>query len=86
MIDISALKKGHWPIFFISLLSAIANLLLPMGLVRLLNPVDIGLYKVFFLYAQSIIFISLAGGPLYSVYYWIGKKNIPMNIYLKLGY
>lgn len=75
MIDISSLKKGHWPIFFISLLSAVANLLLPMGLVRLLSPEDIGLYKVFFLYAQSIIFISLAGGPLYSVYYWIGKKE-----------
>lgn len=75
MIDISSLKKGHWPIFFISLLSAVANLLLPMGLVRLLSPEEIGLYKVFFLYAQSIIFISLAGGPLYSVYYWVGKKE-----------
>lgn len=82
MIDINSLKKGHWPIFFISLLSAIANLFLPMGLVRLLTPEEIGLYKIFFLYAQSIIYISLAGGPLYSVYYWIGKKE---NAYDYLG-
>jgi|GEM_PF-2252067 len=75
MIDIQSLKKGHWPIFLISLLSALTNLILPMGLVRLLSAEDIGHYKIFFLYAQSIIFISLAGGPLYSVYYWIGKKE-----------
>jgi O-antigen/teichoic acid export membrane protein len=75
MFDFKTLRNGHWPIFFISLMSAIANLFLPMALVRLLSPEEIGLYKLFFLYAQSIIYISLAGGPLYSVYYWIGKKE-----------
>lgn len=75
MINIKSLKEGHWPIFMISLFSAISNLLLPTALVRLLTPEEIGFYKIFFLYAQSIIFICLAGGPLYSVYYWIGKKD-----------
>lgn len=75
MINLQSLKEGHWPIFLISLLSAITNLLLPTALVRLLTPEEIGFYKIFFLYAQSIIFICLAGGPLYSVYYWIGKKE-----------
>lgn len=82
MISLDKLKIGHWPVFFISLLSAIMNLFLPIILVRLIGPEDIGLYKLFFLYAQSIIFISLAGGPLYSVYYFVGKK-INSNAYLE---
>ena len=75
MMGIDKLKNGHWPVFLISLVSAITNLFLPVILVRILTPEDIGVYKIFFLYAQSITFLSLAGGPLYSVYYWVGKKE-----------
>ena len=72
---IQKMKAGHWPVFLISMLSAITNLFLPVVLVRILDPRDIGIYKIFFLYVQSITFLSLTGGPLYSVYYWIGKKE-----------
>lgn len=72
---IDKLRLGHWPVFLISMLSAITNLFLPVVLVRILTPEDIGVYKIFFLYAQSITFLSLTGGPLYSVYFWIGKKE-----------
>lgn len=82
MILFDRLKQGHWPVFFISLLAAVMNLFLPIILVRLLSTEDIGTYKIFFLYAQSIIFISLAGGPLYSVYYFVGKK-VGSNRYLE---
>lgn len=75
MKGLQKLKEGHWPIYLISMISAITNLFLPVALVRILDPVDIGIYKIFFLYAQSITFLSLTGGPLYSVYYWIGKKE-----------
>lgn len=75
MISLHKLKEGHWPVYLISMLSAITNLFLPVALVRILDPDDIGVYKIFFLYAQSITFLSLTGGPLYSVYYWIGKKE-----------
>lgn len=75
MIGLHKLKEGHWPVYLISMVSAITNLFLPVALVRILDPVDIGIYKIFFLYAQSITFLSLTGGPLYSVYYWIGKKE-----------
>ncbi len=75
MIGLHKLKAGHWPVFIISMISAITNLFLPVALVRILDPVEIGIYKIFFLYAQSITFLSLTGGPLYSVYYWIGKKD-----------
>lgn len=69
------LRQGHWPVFLISMISAITNLFLPIVLVRILDPNDMGIYKIFFLYVQSITFLALAGGPLYSVYYWIGKKE-----------
>jgi O-antigen/teichoic acid export membrane protein len=72
---LNKLRAGHWPVFLISMVSAITNLFLPVVLVRILDPQDIGIYKIFFLYAQSITFLSLTGGPLYSVYYWIGKKE-----------
>lgn len=72
---INKLRAGHWPVFLISMVSAITNLFLPVVLVRILDPKDIGIYKIFFLYAQSITFLSLTGGPLYSVYFWIGKKE-----------
>ncbi len=72
---LNKLRLGHWPVFLISMTSAISNLFLPVVLVRILDPHDIGIYKIFFLYAQSITFLSLTGGPLYSVYYWIGKKE-----------
>lgn len=72
---INKLRAGHWPVFLISMVSAVTNLFLPVVLVRILDPNDIGVYKIFFLYAQSITFLSLTGGPLYSVYYWIGKKE-----------
>lgn len=72
---ISKLKQGHWPVFLMSMVSAIVNLFLPTVLVRILPPEQIGVYKIFFLYVQSMTFLSMAGGPLYSVYYWIGKKE-----------
>ncbi len=75
MIGLHKLRDGHWPVFLISMVSAITNLFLPVVLVRILDPQDIGIYKIFFLYAQSITFLSLTGGPLYSVYFWIGKKE-----------
>ena len=75
MMDLQKLKSGHWPVFLISMVSAVTNLFLPVILVRILDPIDIGTYKIFFLYAQSITFLSLSAGPLYSVYYWVGKKQ-----------
>lgn len=67
------LKQGHWPIFILSSVSAIANMFLPIILTRILTPQDIGIYKIFFLYLGLLPFLFLTGGPLHSVYYWVGK-------------
>ena len=72
---LNKLREGHWPIFLLSSFSAIANLFLPIVLTRLLTPEDIGIYKIFFLYLGLLPFVFLTGGPLHSVYYWVGRKE-----------
>lgn len=79
------LKEGHWPIFLLSSFSSVANLFLPIILTRLLSPEDIGTYKVFFLYLTLLPFLFLTGGPLHSVYYWVGKKE-DKNDYLSAAF
>lgn len=69
------LTKKHWPIFFLSNISSVVNMLLPIILVRLYAPIEMGIYKTFFLYLSLIPFIVMAGGPLNSVYYWMGKGH-----------
>lgn len=69
------LKSGHWPIFLLSSVSSIGNLFLPIILVRLLSPEDIGIYKIFFLHLSAIPFLVMAGGPIHSVFYWVGRDD-----------
>lgn len=69
------LKSGHWPIFMLSSISSIGNLFLPIILVRLLSTEDMGIYKIFFLHFSAIPFLVLAGGPVHSVFYWVGKNQ-----------
>jgi len=76
------LREGHWPIFLLSSLSSVANLFLPLVLVRLLTPEEIGSYKVFFIYLTILPFLVMAGGPLHSVYYWAGFPDAEKKRYL----
>jgi O-antigen/teichoic acid export membrane protein len=69
------MRSGHWPIFLLSSISSIGNLFLPIILVRLLSPEDIGIYKIFFLHLSAIPFLVMAGGPIHSVFYWVGKAS-----------
>ena len=69
------LKSGHWPIFLLSSVSSVGNLFLPIILVRLLTPEDIGIYKIFFLHLSAIPFLVLAGGPIHSVFFWVGREQ-----------
>ncbi len=79
---IKKLSQGHWPIFLLSSFSSVGNLFLPIILVRILSPEDIGIYKIFFLHLTTLPFISMAGGPIHSVFYWIGKNPEERSKYL----
>lgn len=72
---LNKIREGHWPIFFLSSFSSIANLFLPIILTRILLPEQIGTYKIFFLYFAALPFIFFTGGPVHSVYYWVGKDE-----------
>ncbi len=80
------LREGHWPIFLLSSLSSMANLFLPLVLVRLLTPEEIGSYKVFFIYLTILPFLVMAGGPLHSVYYWAGFPDTEKKNYLNASW
>ncbi len=72
------LNSSHWPIFVIGNFNALINLLLPLVLVRIFDPEEMGLYKIFFLYVGLIPFFTMTAGILTSVYYWVGDKvNFP---------
>lgn len=80
------LLQDHWPIFLLSNISSLTNLLLPLVLVRILNPSEIGVYKTFFLYLTVLPFLALAGGPVHSVYYWIGLEEKESDQYIKTSW
>ncbi len=80
---INKLKSGHWPIFMFSSLSSFANLFLPIILVRMITPEQMGHYKIFFLYMSAIPFFFLTGGPINSVYYWVGKQSEEKKQYIE---
>ncbi|MBC77952.1 MAG: hypothetical protein CME64_18245 [Halobacteriovoraceae bacterium] len=80
---LNKLKSGPWPIFILSSFSSIANLYLPIFLARTMSPEQMGVYKIFFLYLGAIPFLFLAGGPLNSVYYWVGRSSKERTQYLQ---
>ena len=76
------LKNGHWPVFLMSSLSSLGNLFLPIILVRILTPEDVGFYKIFFLHYGALPYLFMAGGALHSVYYWVGRPESERQRYL----
>lgn len=79
---LNKLSKEHWPIFILSSFSSLGNLFLAIILVRLLSPEDVGAYKIFFLHLSAIPFLFMAGGPIHSVLYWIGRDEHERKKYL----
>jgi len=80
---LSKLRQGHWPLFLLSSFSSFANLFLPIILVRIITPSDMGVYKIFFLHLSILPFLFLTGGPANSVYYWIGKEKETRHEYIQ---
>lgn len=49
--------------------------MLPLIMVRLLTPAEVGYYKIFYLYLMALPFLFMAGGPTNSVFFWVGKED-----------
>ena len=67
-------KNSHWPISILSTASSAVNMGLPLVLVRLLTPEEIGVFRIFFLYLAIVPAFSLMAGINNGLSYWSGQK------------
>lgn len=68
-------KTSHWPISILTSVSAIVNMFVPLVLVRLLPPDQIGIYKIFFLYVMTVPAFTLTAGLSSGLGYWAGQGS-----------
>jgi len=66
-------SSSHWPITLTNGVAAVFNVFLPVALVRILSPDQIGQYKVFFLYVMLSPALFLTSGLTNGLYHWVGK-------------
>ena len=55
--------------------SSLLSLFLPLVLVRVLNPEQVGFYKLFFLYSATAPWILLSAGLSNGLYFWAGQGD-----------
>lgn len=67
--------RSHWPISILSSISTFFALLLPLVLVRLLPPDEVGNFKIFFLYLTIIPAFSFSSGIMSGLAYWVGQPQ-----------
>jgi O-antigen/teichoic acid export membrane protein/glycosyltransferase involved in cell wall biosynthesis len=67
--------RGHWPVALLCGLVSVLNTLLPLVLVRLLSPDDIGLFRIFFLYIAAVPVLFLSSGFLNGIAFWSGQGD-----------
>jgi len=70
---VDAKVTSHWPITLTNGAAAVFNIFLPLGLVRLLSPDQVGRYSVFFLYAGLSPGLFFTAGLTNGLYHWAGK-------------
>lgn len=66
-------SRSHWPISVLASVSALINMFLPLVLVRVLPPADVGKFKIFFLYLMVVPSLALSSGLLSGLAYWAGQ-------------
>lgn len=65
--------SSHWPITLTNSAAALISIALPLVLVRILTPDQVGLYSIFFLYVMLCPSLFLTGGLTNGLYLWAGK-------------
>lgn len=71
----SSARQSHWPLTILMGASSLLSLFLPLVLVRVLNPTQMGFYKLFFLYSATAPWILLSAGLSNGLYYWAGQND-----------
>lgn len=65
----------QWFLFLSTTLASLVNLILPLVLVRILSPQQVGEYKIFFLYLQSVPSLFFASGIMSGIPIWSTRKE-----------
>lgn len=68
-------SRSHWPISILSTVSAAFNVLLPLLLVRVLTPDEVGSFRKFFLYLGTIPTFAFVSGLISGLAYWVGQPD-----------
>jgi O-antigen/teichoic acid export membrane protein len=68
-------KQSHWPLSVLGGLTSILNAFLPLSLVRILTPNEVGQYKLFFFYLMMIPLVTLTAGISNGLFYWTGRHD-----------
>jgi len=71
--DGSLRVRSHWPLSLLSGSVALITLAMPLVLVRILEPAEIGAFKVFFLYLTIVPAFALTSGITSGLAYWSGQ-------------
>lgn len=61
--------------FSLQSITSLFNLFIPIILVRIISPSEVGEYRIFFFYLQSLPFLSLSSGVISSLLTWGHKKD-----------
>lgn len=68
-------KKSHWPLSLLSGTVSMLNLLLPLVLVRILSPEEVGRYKIFFLYLVLVPWFLMTAGITNGLGHFAGQEE-----------
>lgn len=68
-------SRSHWPISLLGSAVSLLNLFLPLVLVRILTPFEIGQYKIYFLYLAMIPSLCMTAGIVNGLSHWAGHED-----------
>ena len=74
-------RSSHWPLFLLTGVASLINILIPLVLVRILSPEEVGRYKIFFLYVMVMPWLMLTKGIYNGLAYWAGVAEDPMRLF-----
>lgn len=68
-------RRSHWPVVLLSTISTIFGVFLPLILVRIITPEEVGHFKIFFLYLTLLPALTLTVGITNGLAYWAGQDE-----------
>ena len=75
MADNTQTHRSHWPLSILGGGVSLLNLFLPLVIVRILSPDEVGQYKIFFLYLAMVPLFFFTAGIMNGLSHWAGHAS-----------